>query len=589
MGFDLLEAEISDPKDGLEFHFGDPSHKIAKKMRKVNAQKERQRSMASKVAAHDEVVAARVSNITTKEGLAARVFENPTFEGGAARLAKGGSARVEEGSARVDGGLMVMGKPNPNCHVAVHVGEGSGFINPNPNVKDNLMAPLDPSLTKPNGELDGFMEDISSDDGMDDISCEIPRAKQRPATSVAAPVSSWAGIVRNPNVQQGCGKLSYVPPAMVDGKKVISLSSADFVEKINSCERMLVGSFVGKRLPYMYVKNVLKTLWKPKGEFEMITRGESLLIFKFALDEDRQTALEVGCTYIASRLFIIKPWKPFIEQELTTLKSIPIWVKLYNVPFQFWTTRGLSTLASYLGTPIMLDAPTLAERRLDFARVCVDVDLSCDFSSSFEVIVDESKSIQISVDYAWKPTKCGFCGVFVHSVSKCVMKPKVAKPAKMASGQNSTVAKLQPVHQRSAGVIQSFKGDGSEWRRVVKGKGVVISPNVPVGADDNVDRSNLQVQILRREGPVIRDPEVVPKKINPSSSSLHIVNSNGGNRFDVLRDGDQEDDSGELQVIKEVNKDVEMAGADEAASGGDFTSHELSYLAQSKKGTLPTC
>ena len=105
--------------------------------------------------------------------------------------------------------------------------------------------------------------------------------------------SSWASRLRAPPSQSQSGKLSFIPPAIVNGKKEIHLSSIDFVDKIRACEKWLVVSFVGKRLSYVYVKSVLTKLWKPKGEFDMISRGDSMLIFKFALDEDRQRALNL--------------------------------------------------------------------------------------------------------------------------------------------------------------------------------------------------------------------------------------------------------------------------------------------------------
>ena len=89
--------------------------------------------------------------------------------------------------------------------------------------------------------------------------------------------SSWASRLRAPSSQSQSGKLSFIPPALVNGKKEIHLSSTDFVDEIRACEKWLVGSFVGKRLSYVYVKSVLTKLWKPKGEFEMISRGDSML------------------------------------------------------------------------------------------------------------------------------------------------------------------------------------------------------------------------------------------------------------------------------------------------------------------------
>ena len=85
--------------------------------------------------------------------------------------------------------------------------------------------------------------------------------------------SSWASRLRAPSSQSQSGKLSFIPPALVNGKKEIHLSSTDFVDEIRACEKWLVGSFVGKRLSYVYVKSVLTKLWKPKGEFDNDFKG----------------------------------------------------------------------------------------------------------------------------------------------------------------------------------------------------------------------------------------------------------------------------------------------------------------------------
>lgn len=92
---------------------------------------------------------------------------------------------------------------------------------------------------------------------------------------------------------------------------------------------------------FYFVKETQTRVWGLKGGFDMTMHGEQTFIFKFRSEEDREKVLNWGPLHIASRLFIIRPWRPFIEEDATALSSIPIWVNLRNVPLIFWDPQGL--------------------------------------------------------------------------------------------------------------------------------------------------------------------------------------------------------------------------------------------------------
>ncbi|KAL9400933.1 hypothetical protein Peur_004782 [Populus x canadensis] len=54
--------------------------------------------------------------------------------------------------------------------------------------------------------------------------------------------------------------------------------------------------------------------------------------------------------------------------------KVPVWVRLYNVPLEYWTIKGLSCVASAIGVPLHADHTTLLRKRLSYARVCVEID-----------------------------------------------------------------------------------------------------------------------------------------------------------------------------------------------------------------------
>lgn len=66
-------------------------------------------------------------------------------------------------------------------------------------------------------------------------------------------------------------------------------------------------------------------------------------------------------------------WSLGIVPETFVFDHVPIWIKLVGLPLTAWTTRGLCWVASGVGRLVCFDKQTESIRRLDFARVCVEV------------------------------------------------------------------------------------------------------------------------------------------------------------------------------------------------------------------------
>ncbi|KAF6175989.1 hypothetical protein GIB67_029375 [Kingdonia uniflora] len=88
-------------------------------------------------------------------------------------------------------------------------------------------------------------------------------------------VSTYEEMIGAPRKVISSTKLTFIPPTIVDGKPVVKINTVDFADETKECESMLVGNFVGKRLPFMFVKTILLRLWELKGELEMTTKGIS--------------------------------------------------------------------------------------------------------------------------------------------------------------------------------------------------------------------------------------------------------------------------------------------------------------------------
>ena len=78
-----------------------------------------------------------------------------------------------------------------------------------------------------------------------------------------------------------------------------------------------------------------------------------------------------------------------------------------------------------MGRALSCDEPTYHCSRLDYARVCVEIDVALPFIHHFDINTPFSESpLHIQVEYEWKPPRCEKCKLFGH-VCKPQMDPEI--------------------------------------------------------------------------------------------------------------------------------------------------------------------
>ena len=113
--------------------------------------------------------------------------------------------------------------------------------------------------------------------------------------------------------------------------------------------------------------------------------------------------------------------------------EVPVWIKIRHLPVELWTKEALSTVASGVGKPLYPDAITRACTTLDFARVCVMLDVTSNLPKHIIIMTPDEEGgespCKVDVEYEWIPPKCKSCMTLGHSAKECVInKPKPVKP-----------------------------------------------------------------------------------------------------------------------------------------------------------------
>ncbi|KAF6172969.1 hypothetical protein GIB67_006345 [Kingdonia uniflora] len=224
-----------------------------------------------------------------------------------------------------------------------------------------------------------------------------------------------------PSRSKGLIKLNFTPLETIDGSPKVSFKAEEFKESIEEFDSYLIGNSVGKRLEYSFVRDFLIKEWNLKSLVE-VTMKNNIFFLKFSSSEEMEGMLKMDPQSINSVLFVIRPWRPFIETEDSELKTIPIWVNLKKVPVHLWTSHGIAKIASFIGTPLLLDKKTEDWTTSSFARVCVEVHSDKDLPNFIPIVYEGIRRLNIEVEYNWIPTKCSACKVFGHNTLKCPKK-----------------------------------------------------------------------------------------------------------------------------------------------------------------------
>ncbi|GAV92993.1 DUF4283 domain-containing protein/zf-CCHC_4 domain-containing protein, partial [Cephalotus follicularis] len=167
------------------------------------------------------------------------------------------------------------------------------------------------------------------------------------------------------------------------------------------------------------VKEVLLRKWGQVGTFTFHTVSNGVFLIKFDNGHARDWVLDNGPWDIWGYHIALRKWTKGMSLRLEECNSIPIWVKLSNIPVHLWSKLGLRYIASVIGRPLYMDAPTTKRQSLSSARVCVDMVASSSFPNSITLELDDGSSTVVGVEYPWKPQVCSLCRVFDHANKSC--------------------------------------------------------------------------------------------------------------------------------------------------------------------------
>lgn len=135
--------------------------------------------------------------------------------------------------------------------------------------------------------------------------------------------------------------------------------------RMKKWEHTLVGYlWIGECLSML-----LNSRQKNYGLFETREKRNVLFIFIFGNERGIKEVLANSPRFILKQSIILKRRTKDLDFKKEAFITLPIWVKIYDIPTIYWTREGINAIASKLGKPLFADEMTFSANYLDFVRI----------------------------------------------------------------------------------------------------------------------------------------------------------------------------------------------------------------------------
>ena len=137
----------------------------------------------------------------------------------------------------------------------------------------------------------------------------------------------------------------------------------------------LIVKVFGRLVGYVFLMNKLKNMWKVAGNFSCVDIGMSFFLIKFDSRSGFEEVLKGGLWFIGEHYLSLRPWVPNFRASEASVSPVAIWVKLPELPVEYYHKDSLLKIGSGLGPVLRVDFNTAAGTKGHFARICVQLDL----------------------------------------------------------------------------------------------------------------------------------------------------------------------------------------------------------------------
>ncbi|KAK2361560.1 hypothetical protein QL285_086692 [Trifolium repens] len=292
----------------------------------------------------------------------------------------------------------------------------------------------------------------------------VPSSDSPSATSQKLWVDAVSG---NRNPANGL-MMEFVAPKRVNGEIEVEIDATDIESEVQFWASSLIMYVIGGELSMNAVKQFMIRTWSFVKLPDMFFNEEGYFILRFHSFSDKDAVLMQGPYTIRNMPMLLRDWKPDFSLKRDMLRTLPIWVKLPQLPLYLWGVKSLSKIGSALGNPLVTDECTAHKLRVSYARMLIEMDVTQELPHDITIRDNEGNKMKQLVEYEWKPVFCENCQKVGHKCAKIPptkaqnqWKPKPQPPPPVIATPPAPVTSVEKHDWTTVASTSKMKGKGT--------------------------------------------------------------------------------------------------------------------------------
>ncbi|XP_074300630.1 uncharacterized protein LOC141631922 [Silene latifolia] len=165
---------------------------------------------------------------------------------------------------------------------------------------------------------------------------------------------------------------SVIPEDAAPG--LLQFTAAEVKVELDYWKHSVYCFILGANPPWDIVEGFIRRLWINHQVDMLSFLPNGVFLVRFKSRAAREAVLKQGHFLFDNKPLIVRPWSPEIELVKHEVKSVPVWIRLLNLPLKFWG-KGIAHISGLVGKFIKCDIATEERTRLGYARAMIEMNL----------------------------------------------------------------------------------------------------------------------------------------------------------------------------------------------------------------------
>ncbi|XP_075665633.1 uncharacterized protein At4g02000-like [Castanea sativa] len=202
--------------------------------------------------------------------------------------------------------------------------------------------------------------------------------------------------------------------------KIIKVRSDNRAKILEECSLSLMGHFHMMRpINTRAAKNLLRSVWKFGQDLKITEVGDRLFQFKFAMESQLNWVLKNGPWSFDNDILLLRRWEKRMMAYSVEFECIPIWVQMWGLPFDLFTTGAVQDIEKSTGKVLEVDCKAISADQARFLRIRVEFPLKKPIKRGAPFLSPEGDKVRISFQYERLVGLCFNCGLIGHESREC--------------------------------------------------------------------------------------------------------------------------------------------------------------------------